>query len=151
MPEAFVTQNVPQPPSTAPKTEAASAVTGSDIMRYALDDHQHPSISSRTKVTLDANGAATTMFSKTFASEPELGFAKKPGGPVGPCVFEVDSWVMSGSDYIGANIKGYRLTPPQTQPTQVVLGITLVLGGNAIATYGPANGVNVSVIVLPNG
>ena len=139
---------IPQPADFVPPGEKTGGAVGSDVVMYARADHQHPRLTSSTPVTLDANGAGAVTFSRSFPAEPMPAFARMPGGTTGPCVFDVDSWVMSGSDYVGANVKGYRLSPPATQTSVQVLGINVVLAGQAIVTYGPASGAKVSVIMI---
>ena len=139
----------PIPADFVPPSEGSGAV-GSDVAMYARGDHQHPRVSSSKPVTLDANGQGVATFSRPFTSEPLPAFAQMPPLGVGPCIFLVESWVMSGSEYVGANVRGYRLSAPQNLATVQVLGISVAVGGQTVTTYGPANGVKVSVIMLPN-
>lgn len=141
---------VPIPSNIAPASESSTPVVGTDIQMYALPDHQHPRLTSSVPLTLDANGAGVATFSRGFATEPLPAFAKMPGTPSGPCIFDVESWIMTGALFTGANIKGYRLSGPQNLAAVTVLGISVAVGGQGITTYGPANGVKVSVIMLPN-
>lgn len=141
------------PPGMAtytPLGESRIGAAGDDPATFSDGKHQHPRMSSSTPVTLDGTGSGTVTFSRSFPTEPLPAFARMPGGTTGPSIFEVESWVMSGSDYVGANVKGYRLSPPVTQTAATVLGISLVISGQPIVTYGPASGAKVSVIMLPN-
>jgi hypothetical protein len=132
-----------------PASEGAGFV-GSETASFARGDHQHPRVSSSKPVTLDANGQGVATFSRPFSVEPLPAFAQMPPLGAGPCIFLVESWVMSGADYVGANVRGYRLSAPQNLATVQVLGISVAVGGQTVTTYGPANGVKVSVIMLPN-
>lgn len=100
---------------------------------------------------LDAQGVGSTTFSRPFASEPLPNLTLMPGGIAGPCIFEVTSWIMTGPNYTGANIKGYKLAAPsQTLAAVSVVGISVAVGGQTITTYGPAAGAKVSVVMLPD-
>lgn len=119
---------------------------GAEIARYALEDHQHPRLTSATSVTLDANGVGTVMFSRTFPTEPVTTFmAIMPTN--GPIICEIQSWVRSGSDYTGAVVKGYRVGT-QTLASVQVLGIAVGVGGQTVNVVSNASGAKVSIIAL---
>lgn len=137
------------PGDFVPPSEGAGAV-GADSLMFARADHQHPRITSSVPLTLDSNGQGVATFSRSFPTEPLPAFAQMPGGAAGPCIFEVESWIPASPPYTGANVRGYRLSAPQNLTAVTVLGVSVAIGGQTITTYGPANGVKVSVIMLPN-
>lgn len=142
---------MPTPASSAPKSEANAPGIGSETTKYALEDHQHPRLTSSRPLTLDANGQGVATFSKSFSSEPVPSFSQMPGGVAGPCIFAVESWIMTGQNYTGANIKGWKLSAPtQNLAAVTVLAVSVAIGGQTITTYGPAAGAKVSVIMLPD-
>lgn len=100
---------VPQPANSAPVAEKTSADAGAQSTRFAMEDHAHPRLSSASIVTLDASSLATVTFTRSFAAEPCAVFAAvNTGGTSQPLVVEVVSWVKTGANFTGANIKGYR-------------------------------------------
>lgn len=133
-----------------PLTESNDGAAGDDPATYSDGKHQHPRMSSSTPITLDPNGQGVATFSRSFASEPLPAFAQMPPLGSGPCIFLVESWITTGPNYTGANVRGYRLSGPQNLASVTILGISAAVGGQTITTYGPANGVKVSVIMLPN-
>jgi len=138
----------PTPSNFVPPSEGGGQV-GSDSAMFARADHQHPRLTSATPVTLDANGEGTVTFSRTFSSPPMPAFTRVPPISGGPCVFEVYEWIpSSGSPVTGAKVRGYRLSGPQNLAAVTVLGISVAVGGQTLVSYGPANGVTVSVIAL---
>lgn len=142
---------MPTPATSAPKSEASSSAIGGQTSKYALEDHRHPRITWSRNIMLDAKGVGVADFSsKPFPTKPVPSFSKVSGA-AGPCSFEVTSWIMNGSDYVGANIKGYRTSgPSQTLASVSVVGITVAVGGQTVTTYGNAANVEVSVIMLPD-
>lgn len=148
--------NVPTPPSpstTMPASVALNGLQGTSTT-YARSDHTHAARVQRKIVTLDSNGLATWTFAKPFTAEPSLQYMvfQSSGEPI---VVEAQSWVMSGSDYIGVNIKAYRsralptltaLSGGLTLITQVITGVnTLItaLTGFNIFGGGSLTGVKV--------
>jgi len=147
------------PPPTAaanvPFAEKTGGAVGADSSQFARADHQHPRMTSSTPVLLDGAGAGVATFTRSFPVAPIPSFAQIPPsdgatvtGP--PCVFRVKSWIKTGSDFTGANIEGFMLSPPTGLASVNVLGISVAIGGQTYVTFGPAATVNVSVIMLPN-
>lgn len=137
--------DVPAAATTAPKGEARSAGIGAQSMKYALEDHQHPRLTSATIVTLDATNTATVTFTRTFAVEPSIDLTPIAPGGTQPVILQVDSWVQDGGGlYTGCVIRGYRMN---TLPATLTLLTALV---NFSVSSGSASGVRVSVIALQN-
>ena len=139
----------PQPAESLPRSEGTGSI-GTEANTFARGDHQHPRITSSVPLTLNAQGQGVATFSRPFTSEPLPAFAQMPPMTLGPCIFLVESWVMDGTDFVGANVRGYRLAAPQNLAAVTVLGISVAVGGQTVTTYGPADNVKVSVIMLPN-
>jgi hypothetical protein len=140
----------PMPSDIVPSSEGAGGIGSSTVM-FARADHQHPRITSSRPLTLNASGQGVATFSKPFTNEPVPTFSQMPGGVAGPCIFAVESWIMTGDEYTGANIRGWKLAAPtQTLASVNVVGIAVTVGGQSITTYGPAAGAKVSVIMLPD-
>lgn len=136
---------VPAPANVAPKGEARSAATGAQSMKYALEDHQHPRLTSATIVTLDGTNTATVTFTRTFAAEPSIDLTPIAPGGTQPVILQVDSWIQDGGGlYTGCVIRGYRMN---TLPASLTLLTALV---NFSVSSGSASGVRVSVIALQN-
>lgn len=125
-----------------PLAESGTAVPGSLPMAVRAD-HRHPRLTSATSHSLDVNGEATVVFTRTFSTQPSMAFSYTETADGQPLVFKVKSWTQDGSlNYTGCVVKGYRST---TIPTNLV---TLLLGGVFNLFQGSANGVPVTVIAL---
>lgn len=150
-----MSQSTSVPPPMAadatPSSESTGGAIGSQSDRFARADHRHPRITWSRNVMLDANGVGVADFSsKPFPSEPVAAFAQLPGA-AGPCTFQVESWIMSGPNYVGANIRGWKSDgPTQTLASVTIVGISAAVGGQTVQKYGPAAGVKVSVVLLPD-
>lgn len=143
------TPPIPIPSDVLPASEGTGAI-GPDDGMFARARHQHPRITSSVPLTLDSNGQGVATFSRAFSTEPLPAFAQMPPMTLGPCIFLVESWIMTGQTFTGANIRGYRLSGPQNLAAVTVLGVSVAIGGQTVTTYGPADNVKVSVIMLPN-
>lgn len=91
----------------APPQEGVTAVAGAGNAA-SRDDHIHPRLSSATVSALDANAKATVMFTRTFATTPCVQCLLVEQADGQPVIFKVESWVMSGSNFAGCVLKGYR-------------------------------------------
>lgn len=137
--------DIPAPANTAPKSEARNAGIGAQAMKYALEDHQHPRLTSATIVTLDGANTATVNFTRTFAVEPSIDLTPIAPGGTQPVILQVDSWITDGSGlYTGCVIRGYRMN---TLPATIALLTALI---SFSVSSGSASGVRVSVIALQN-
>lgn len=140
----------PMPADATPSSESTGGAIGAQSDRFARADHRHPRITSSRNLVLDANGEGQTLFTRAFTAKPVAAFAQLPG-VAGPCTFQVTSWVMSGSDYVGANIKGWKSDgPSQTLASVTIVGISAAVGNQTVTKYAAAAGVEVSVVMLPD-
>lgn len=152
---------IPAPASVPPKSEATGAATGAQTGRFALEDHQHPRLTSTTYGTLDANGQTTITFTRTFTNKPGLNLTETDAtASTQPLVLRGLAWVRDGNGlYTGVTIQGMRaqmlpaITPLSgvlTLLTQVISGVNAVFaqlsGFNLFA--GAASGASVSVIAV---
>ena len=134
----------PSPYISVPSGETRAGNAGTDAAMFAMGDHKHPRLTSATIVNLDGSGLATATFTRTFTTMPSVDLTPITPGGTQPVALQVDSWVMSGSDYAGCVVKGYRGSPTLLNLGIITTGLTL----NAFA--GSASGVTVSVIALQN-
>lgn len=152
---------IPQPATTAPKSESTGAAIGSTASQFALPDHQHPRLTSTTYATLDANGQAVVTFTRTFVNKPGINLTETDATSASqPLVMRGLAWQRDGQGlYTGVTIEGRRaqmlptLTPLSgvlTLVSQVVTGVNAIV--SALTTYnvfgGPAAGASVSVIAV---
>lgn len=152
---------IPQPAASPPQPEKTGASTGAQTQRYALEDHQHPRLTSTTYATLDSNGQATVTFTRTFANKPGLNLTETDATAGGqPLVVRAIAWVQNGQGlYTGVTIEGQRarmlptmtaLSGTLTLLTQVVAGVNSLVA--ALTQFnifgGPAVGATVSVIAI---
>lgn len=152
---------VPAPAVATPLAEKVGASTGTEKARYALEDHQHPRLTSTTYATLGPNGQATVAFSRTFVNKPGLNLTETDAtANTQPLVMRGLSWVRDANGlYIGVVIQGQRA---RMMPTINPLSGTLTLlsavltGVNAVFAQltnynifgGDASGATVSVIAI---
>lgn len=140
--------------STVPMTEVTAGAAGSSSQASDAG-HQHPRITSSTRVQLDALGNATVTYTRSFATKPAISLtAINPSGA--QVVLEVVSDTMVGGVYTGCVIKGSRaralptLNPVAGLLTAVITGVNdlaaALTGFNVFG--GSASGVEVSVIAI---
>lgn len=142
--------DIPLPADAMPKSEATTAAKGNEQKRYALEDHQHPRLTSTTKATIVSGSTVAVAFTRTFVSKPGITCTEEPPDTgtmsPNPATFRVESWVRevmtptpSGA-YTGCVIKVWRSRP---LPTMTPLSLTALL--TAVVT-----GVNALIAALTN-
>lgn len=152
---------IPKPASTPPLSEKTGAATGSQTAKFALEDHQHPRLTSTTYAILDSSGQATITFSRTFVNKPGLNLTETDATSASqPLVLRGLSWVRDANNlYTGVTIQGQRA---QMLPTINPLSGTIALltgvisGVNAVFAQltgynifgGSAAGATVSCIAV---
>lgn len=143
------TGNIPIPADFVPPGEKTGGSVGADSVMYARADHQHPRLTSATIVTLDSNGLATVAFTRSFPVEPSVDLTPIAPGGTQPVALQVDSWVMTGADYTGCIVKGFR-GQSTTLAAVTVVGISVAVGSQTVNPFSApaASGVRVSVIAL---
>lgn len=121
---------IPQPAAITPHPEKTGGAKGSEPTRFALEDHQHPRLTSTTYASLAADGTATVSFTRTFVNQPGVNMTEVDAAGKQPLVCSVQSWVREtmtptpAGAYIGCIIKGQRA---QMLPTINPLSGTLTL------------------------
>lgn len=153
--------DLPKPASVAPKAESTAPAVGQTATRYALEDHQHPRLTSTTYATLGAGGQATVSFTRTFVNKPGVNLTETDAtSSTQPLVLRSLGWVQDAQGlYTGVTIQGSRA---QMLPTIAPLSGTITLvsglitGVNAVFAQltgynifgGNAVGASVSVIAV---
>lgn len=151
---------MPQPASEAPKPEGGSAQRGATLGRFAMEDHQHPRLTSAQVGTLDSAGKATIMFQngatpRTFASEPAISMMAVENDTKSPPDFKVMQFLddvgqpwAAGKPYGGAIVYGTRARalPGLNAVTDLLGGVVSKLTG--FVPNEPAAGVKFSIIAL---
>ncbi len=129
-----------------PAAEATTPAPGSTA-KASRDSHQHPRLTSASRVTLDAGSQAVITYTRTFATKPCIVLtAINPSGR--QIQLEVVSDTQVGGVYTGCVIKGSR-----SQVLPNLGGIALLTGlitalQNFDVLGGSAAGVEVSVVAL---
>lgn len=151
---------LPLPANTPPMPEKTGGATGGTQTRYALEDHQHPRLTSTTYAILAADGTATVPFTRTFVNKPGLNMTETDAAGKQPLVCSVQSWVQDANGaYTGCVIKGQRaqmlptinpLSGVLTLLTAVVSGVNGIVGQltNYNVFGGTVTGASVSVIAV---
>lgn len=110
-------------------------------------DHQHPRLTSSTRVALDASGNATVTYTRTFATKPAITLtAINPSGRA--VTLEITNDVVVGGVYTGCVIKGYRSQLLPSLSGILLIGPLLTALGNFDILGGSAAGVEVNVIAI---
>lgn len=132
-------------PVTPPQESTAGAPGAAGMASDS--SHTHPSISSRHRVALNSSSVATVTYARKFSTKPVIVLtAINPSGR--PVQLEVTSDIMTGADYTGCTIKGYR--------SQLLPGLSgiLLIGPliSALSAFdvlgGSAANVEVSVVAF---
>lgn len=128
---------VPKPANTAPMAEKTGAAIGGATTRYALEDHQHPRLTSTTVGTVAAGNTATVTFTRAFTNEPGIVYQELPltadttapaaadtAATAQPTQSKVIAWTKDANgNFTGCTLRVWKA---QTIPTNLV---TLLLGG----------------------
>lgn len=136
-PNAAMKSEIPQPANAAPMVEKTGAAIGTQNTRFALEDHQHPRVTSTTVGSVTAGNTATIDFTRSFTNEPGIDYSELPPAantstPVAadtaanqqPTTHKVIAWKFDAQGrYVGCTIRVWKA---QTIPTNLV---TLLLGG----------------------
>ncbi len=140
------TSDIPLPADSMPKAEATAAAKGTEQKKYALEDHQHPRVTSTTghpaTHIIAATGLATVTFTQAFDAFPGTVFTEVPP-PTGvmseqPAQFRVQSWIREtmtptpSGKYVGCVVRSWR---GRTLPViNLLTGLLSLVGINAVIT-----------------
>jgi len=137
--------DIPLPADTMPKAEATTAAKGTEQKKYALEDHQHPRVTSTTgnpaTHIIAATGLATVTFTQAFDVFPGTVFTEVPP-PTGvmsaqPAQFRVESWIREtmappSGKYVGCVVRAWR---GRSLPViNLLTGLLSLVGVNTIIT-----------------
>lgn len=142
----------PPPPvayMAIPSGESRSGFSGDDGNVFAMGNHQHPRLTSASYATTASDGTATVPFTRTFPAAPT--YTINPVGSFGQALpmANVVSWVMSGSDYVGANIKAVKPANSAPLAAVTVLGVSVSVGAQVVTpVFSDAGGVLLSCTFL---
>lgn len=132
--------------NAAPMSEASAAQAGATD-KASRDSHQHPRLTSATRVTLDGGGLATVAYTRTFAAKPAINLtAINPSGR--QVMLEVVSDVMTGALYTGCTVKGSRAQLLPALTSIILIGPLISALQNFDVLGGSASGVEVSVLAI---
>lgn len=130
----------------APVPEARLAAAGAGV-KASRNDHQHPRLTSSTRVTLGGDGTATVTYTRSFSSKPAISLtAINPSGR--QVMLEVVNDIQVGADYTGCVIKGSRAQLLPALTSIVLIGPLISALQNFDVLGGSASGVEVSVIAI---
>lgn len=130
----------------APISEARTPAAGG-AAQASRADHQHPRLTSSTRVTLGGDGTVAVTYTRTFTSKPVISLiAHNPTGR--QVVLEVVSDTMVGAEYTGCVIKGSRAQLLPTLSGIVLIGPLITALQSFDILGGSASGVEVSVIAI---
>lgn len=149
---------IPKPATLEPMAERVGASIGTATARFALEDHQHPRLTSTTTCVLDASGLATVPFTRTFNQQPGVVMTEVNSSSNQPLILVVQSFVQSNGVYTGAIVKGFRSQPLPSQSqlsvASLLTGVVTSLNGLASSLTGfnvfggSAAGSQVSVVAI---
>jgi hypothetical protein len=150
--------SVPKPANVAPMAEKVGAAIGAATGKFALEDHQHPRLTSTTYATLGSNGQALVAFTRTFTNKPGLDMSETDAtASTQPLVLRGLAWQRdAGGLYTGVTIQGLRAQMlPQLAAVSGILTAVITGVNNLVSTLtgfnvfgGSAAGATVSVIAV---
>jgi hypothetical protein len=138
--------DIPLPADVMPKSEATTPAKGAETKKYALEDHQHPRITSATgnpaTHIIGAAGLATVTFTQSFDFFPNPLFTEVPPPtgtmPAQPAYFRVESWIretmtpVPSGKYVGCVVRSWR---GRNLPViSLLTGLLSLIGVNSIIT-----------------
>lgn len=130
-----------------PATEAVSPAAGAAALA-SRSDHKHERLTSATVQVLDGTGAATVTFTRAFAALPAVTCLLYEATTGQPVVFKVESWVMTGANYTGCVVRGYRASVLPSLSGILLIGPLLTALANYNVFGGSAAGAQFCCIAL---
>jgi len=112
--QAVLGDQLPAPEAVAPKAGAA--------VLASRTDHTHPRLTSTTVQTLGSGGDVPIAFTRSFPTMPGVVCTAYKASDSLPVSFEVKSWVMDGTNYVGCVVHGNK-----AQALPALTGIVLLL------------------------
>lgn len=130
---------IPQPATAAPMSEKTGAAVGNATTKFALEDHQHPRLTSTTYATVASGTTVTVPFTRSFTNKPGIVCTEIEGDTATssqPAVFKVQSWVQDASNnYTGAVIKVWRAQVlPQNLATLLLGAVFNLFSASVVGT-----------------
>lgn len=144
-PATAASLNIPQPANAAPMSEKTGAAIGTQNTRFALEDHQHPRLTSSTTGSVSSGNTAAIAFTRAFTDEPCIDYCELPpsASTTTPAAADMDAAAQPSTCKVIAWTKGptallpnapagsfsgctIRVWKSRTVPTNLV---TLLLGG----------------------
>lgn len=139
---------MPQPANTAPMAERATASVGAQTARFALEDHQHPRLTSVTTGSIASGNTAVVAFTRSFSAEPGIDYIELPPTPTTttpvagdlaataqPTACKVVAWTMDGVNYTGCTIRVFKSqTIPQNLVTLLLGAVFNLFGASVVGT-----------------
>lgn len=137
--------DVPVASTQTPMSEAVAGAVGDDAHKFVQQGHQHPRVSSVIYGTTAANGRATITFTRSFSAKPGMVYAEEGGSAADaaqPAIFKTESWVMTGANYTGCVVRGWR---SQAIPQNLV---SLLIGAVFNLFGATASGISFSAVAI---
>lgn len=136
---AALAGSIPAPATTAPMAEKTGASIGTQTAKFALEDHQHPRLTSTTMATVAAGSTVAVSFTRSFVNKPGMVMTEMEGdssASAQPATFKVQSWTVdSNGAYVGAVIKVWRAqVVPQNLATLLLGAIFNLFGASVVGT-----------------
>ena len=153
---------IPLPASAKPRSEMTGGALGDVPTRYALEDHQHPRLTSTTLATLGSNSQVTVPLTRTFTNKPGINLTEIDAtSSTQPLVLRAIGWTQdTDGRYTGVTVQGSRaqLLPELSPISSVLALLTNVIGAvntnilTPLTKYnifgGSAAGASISVIAI---
>jgi hypothetical protein len=137
--QALMAASVPQPATVTPRSEMTGGAIGVQPTRFALEDHQHPRLTSTTAAMVTTGSTATLAFTRPFLNKPGVVCTEIEGATgtaAQPAVFKVDSWVTDANGaYTGCVIRVWRSqTVPQNLATLLLGAVFNLFSASVVGT-----------------
>ena len=140
---------IPEPASVAPMVEKTGGSTGSEKKRFALEDHQHPRVTSTTVASIEVGNTAAVAFTRTFVNEPGINYSELPAAATTttppaadlatnaqPTSHKVIAWQRDTNGlYTGCVVRVWRSQAvPQNLVSLLLNGVFNLFGAGVVGT-----------------
>lgn len=155
--QAALQAQIPQPASAAPQAEKTGAAVGQQTGRFALEDHQHPRLTSVTNATIASGNTAMIQFTRAFANEPGIDYQELPASAdtttppasdtaagAQPTQSRVIAWTKgptailpnaAAADYTGCMVRVWKAqTIPQNLATLLLSAVFNLFAASVVGT-----------------
>lgn len=136
---AALSAQIPQAATATPRSEMTGGAKGSQMSRFAMEDHQHPRLTSTTTATVASGSTVAVPFTRPFLNKPGVVCTEIEGATgvsAQPAAFKVESWATDANGaYSGCVIRVWRSqTVPQNLATLLLGAVFNLFSASVVGT-----------------